>query len=203
MFLYTNDGMGNDYDLPTSKKSYSGLLDKETVKASGGLCTTIKGSTVSDALDLSQVKGRGNSSWEASALLFGKYAFNMKLSSATSLFGLPKSKSFCLLANNMDDALMRNAYVYQLAKDIGLYDSPEFEFVDIYDNGEYMATQSLLINIRQQVHTSLNLKLTKDIKMKSLGLFLIRDSMLYSKAPNLLHRVKLNLSKINSTQWKL
>lgn len=138
MFLYTNDGKGNDYDLPTSKKSYSGLLDKETVKASGGLCTTIKGSTVSDALDLSQVKGRGNSSWEASALLFGKYAFNMKLSSATSLFGLPKSKSFCLLANNMDDALMRNAYVYQLAKDIGLYDSPEFEFVDIYDNGEYM-----------------------------------------------------------------
>lgn len=138
MFLYTNDGKGNDYDLPTSKKSYSGLLDKETVKASGGLCTTIKGSTVSDALDLSQVKGRGNSSWEASAKLFGKYAFNMKLSSATSLFGLPKSKSFCLLANNMDDALMRNAYVYQLAKDIGLYDSPEFEFVDIYDNGEYM-----------------------------------------------------------------
>ncbi|WP_294909327.1 CotH kinase family protein [uncultured Ruminococcus sp.] len=138
MFLYTNDGKGNDYDLPTSKKNYTGLLDKETVKASGGLCTTIKGSTVSDALDLSQVKGRGNSSWEASATLFGKYAFNMKLSSPTSLFDLPKSKSFCLLANNMDDALMRNAYVYQLARDIGLYDSPEFEFVDIYDNGEYM-----------------------------------------------------------------
>ena len=138
MFLYTNDGKGNDYDLPTSKKNYTGLLDKDTVKASGGLCTTIKGSTVSDALDLSQVKGRGNSSWEASAKLFGKYAFNMKLSSATSLFNLPKSKSFCLLANNADDAMMRNAYVYQLAKDIGLYDSPEFEFVDIYDNGEYM-----------------------------------------------------------------
>lgn len=147
MFLYTNDGKGNDYDLPTTKKSYSGLMDKETVKASGGLCTTIKTQksedgtvthTLSDALDLSQVKGRGNSSWEASALLFGKYAFNMKLSSATSLFDLPKSKSFCLLANNADDAMMRNAYIYQLAKDIGLYDSPEFEFVDIYDNGEYM-----------------------------------------------------------------
>lgn len=138
MFLYTNDGNGNDYDLPTSKKSYSGLLDKETIKASGGLCTTVSGTTVSDALDLSQVKGRGNSSWQASCQLFGKYAFNMKLSSATSLFGLPKSKSFCLLANNMDDTMMRNAYIYQLAKDIGLYDSPEFEFVDIYDNGEYM-----------------------------------------------------------------
>lgn len=148
MFLYTNDGKGNDYNLPTSKKSYDkGLLDKETIKASGGLCTTIKTKksedgtvthTLSDAFDLSQVKGRGNSSWKASCQLFGKYAFNMKLSSATSLFDLPKSKSFCLLANNMDDAMMRNAYIYQLAKDIGLYDSPEFEFVDIYDNGEYM-----------------------------------------------------------------
>lgn len=138
MFLYTNDGKGNDYDLPTSKKYYTGLLDKETVKASGGLCTTIKNGEVSEALVLSQVKGRGNSSWEASATLFGKYAFNMKLDSATELLGLPKSKSYCLLANNMDDAMMRNAYIYQLAKDIGLYDSPEFEFVDIYDNGEYM-----------------------------------------------------------------
>lgn len=138
MFLYTNDGEGNDYDLPTTKKSYSGLMDKETVKASGGLCTTIKGSTVSDAFDLSQVKGRGNSSWKASCQIFGKYAFNMKLSSAASLFDLPKSKSFCLLANNMDYSMLRNAYIYQLAKDIGLYDSPEFEFVDIYDNGEYM-----------------------------------------------------------------
>lgn len=138
MFLYTNDGKGNDYDLPTSKKYYTGLLDKETVKASGGLCTTIKNGEVSEALVLSQVKGRGNSSWEASATLFGKYAFNMKLDSATELLGLPKSKSYCLLANNADDAMMRNAYIYQLAKDIGLYDSPEFEFVDIYDNGEYM-----------------------------------------------------------------
>lgn len=138
MFLYTNDGKGKDYDLPTSKKYYTGLLDKETVKASGGLCTTIKNGEVSEALVLSQVKGRGNSSWEASATLFGKYAFNMKLDSATELLGLPKSKSYCLLANNADDAMMRNAYIYQLAKDIGLYDSPEFEFVDIYDNGEYM-----------------------------------------------------------------
>lgn len=138
MFLYTNDGKGKDYDLPTSKKYYTGLLDKDTVKASGGLCTTIKNGEVSDALVLSQVKGRGNSSWEASATLFGKYAFNMKLDSATELLGLPKSKSYCLLANNADDAMMRNAYIYQLAKDIGLYDSPEFEFVDIYDNGEYM-----------------------------------------------------------------
>ena len=175
MFLYTNDGKGNDYNLPTSKKSYDkDLLDKETIKASGGLCTTIKTKksedgtvthTLSDALDLSQVKGRGNSSWKASCQIFGKYAFNMKLSSATSLFDLPKSKSFCLLANNMDYSMLRNAYIYQLAKDIGLYDSPEFEFVDIYDNGEYMGAYL----VTEKVDVGIKDKLIKGTSIEKLN----------------------------------
>lgn len=150
MFLNTTKEDGTDFDLPTARKwqGDNGITDKQaseykaTIKSSGGSCTTMDNTSgtakFSSAMGLDTVKGRGNSSWKASATMFGKYAFNMKLSSPTSLFDLPKSKSFCLLANNADDAMMRNAYVYQLAKDIGLYDSPEFEFVDIYDNGEYM-----------------------------------------------------------------
>lgn len=141
MFLYTTNKNGDADSLPT--KIDNSLNSKSTVEKSGGSCKTMTDTTdtakqFSAAMALDSVKGRGNSSWEASYKLFGKYAFNMKLSSATSLFNLPKSKSFCLLANNADDAMMRNAYIYQLAKDIGLHDSPEFEFVDIYDNGEYM-----------------------------------------------------------------
>lgn len=137
MFLTTST------TLPTSiNSSVNNATDASAYKAqvnyAGGSCKTLNNDSFTAAAGLSSIKGRGNSSWEASARLFGKYAFNMKLNSATSLFDLPKSKSFCLLANNADDAMMRNAYIYQLAKDIGLYDSPEFEFVDIFDNGEYM-----------------------------------------------------------------
>lgn len=145
MFLYTTDKNGG-YDLPT--QIYDSRIkpinpieneyDKESIKATGGNCTTMTDNGVSAALKLSQVKGRGNSSWGASTVLFGKYAYNMKLDSATALFDLPKSKSFCLLANNADESMLRNAFIYQLADNIGLYDSPEFRFVDIYDNGEYM-----------------------------------------------------------------
>lgn len=145
MFLYTTDKNGV-YDLPT--QIYDSRIkpinpieneyDKESIKATGGNCTTMTDNGVSAALKLSQVKGRGNSSWGASTVLFGKYAYNMKLDSATALFDLPKSKSFCLLANNADESMLRNAFIYQLADNIGLYDSPEFRFVDIYDNGEYM-----------------------------------------------------------------
>lgn len=145
MFLYTTDKNGG-YDLPT--QIYDSRIkpinpieneyDKESIKATGGNCTTMTDNGVSAALKLSQVKGRGNSSWGASTVLFGKYAYNIKLDSATALFDLPKSKSFCLLANNADESMLRNAFIYQLADNIGLYDSPEFRFVDIYDNGEYM-----------------------------------------------------------------
>ncbi len=140
MYFHTTK-KGKDYKLPTKiNASDVDPEDKDSVKADGGTCVTIQDGVVSDSLVLAQIKGRGNSSWKASAEIFGKYAFNMKLDKATELFGLPKSKSFCLLANNADESMLRNALTYDLAKNVGLYDSPEFEFVDIYDNGEYLGT---------------------------------------------------------------
>lgn len=142
MFLYTTDGNGNAYNLPTATQvdpNAQTWPEKDSVKASGGACTTITDKdVVSDAMLLAQVKGRGNSSWEASMKLFGKYAYNMKLDSKTKLFGMDSAKSWCLLANNVDESMLRNALTNQLADDIGLYNSPEYTFVDIYDNGEYM-----------------------------------------------------------------
>lgn len=142
MFLYTTNTDGSDKDLPT--KIDSSLTTKDTVKATGGLCTTMvnsgTNSTISSAMKLESVKGRGNSSWEASYKFFGKYAFNMKLGSKTKLFGMDSAKSWCLLANNADESMLRNALTYQLAAEIGIQDSPEFRFVDIYDNGEYLGS---------------------------------------------------------------
>lgn len=136
MYLYTTS-KGKDYPLPT--QTDSSLTSKDKVKADGGECITdVNGSLTSTAI--SSVKGRGNSSWEASYKIFGKYAFNIKLDKATSLLGMTKSKSWCLLANNADEANMRNALAYSLATEVGLPDAPEYRFVDIYDNGEYMGS---------------------------------------------------------------
>lgn len=147
MFLYTTKGDAA-YSLPT--KTGAGET-KDSVKSDGGSCKTMTDTTdtakqFSAAMALDSVKGRGNSSWEASNKLFGKYAFNMKLASKTNLFGMDMaggssgSKSWCLLANNADESMLRNALTYQLAADIGIQDSPEFRFVDIYDNGEYLGS---------------------------------------------------------------
>lgn len=141
MFLYTTKGDAA-YSLPT--KTGAGET-KDSVKSDGGSCKTMTDTTdtakqFSAAMALDSVKGRGNSSWEASNKLFGKYAFNMKLGSKTKLFGMDSAKSWCLLANNADESMMRNALTYQLAAEIGIQDSPEFRFVDIYDNGEYLGS---------------------------------------------------------------
>lgn len=142
MFLYTTNKNGDADSLPT--KIDNSLNSKSTVEKSGGSCKTMvsgeTSATFSSAMALDSVKGRGNSSWEASYKLFGKYAFNMKLGSKTKLFGMDSAKSWCLLANNADESMMRNALTYQLAADIGIQDSPEFRFVDIYDNGEYLGS---------------------------------------------------------------
>lgn len=141
MFLYTTKGDAA-YSLPT--KTGAGET-KDSVKSDGGSCKTMTDTTdtakqFSAAMALDSVKGRGNSSWEASNKLFGKYAFNMKLGSKTKLFGMDNAKSWCLLANNADESMLRNALTYQLAAEIGIQDSPEFRFVDIYDNGEYLGS---------------------------------------------------------------
>lgn len=153
MFLYTTK-KGTETALNT--QTYKGWNEmdsgasKKDEKTDGGSCVTMFNDDTttpefSSAMSLDSVKGRGNSSWEASARRFGKYAYNMKLSDKTTLFGMAKdtkkgagSKSWCLLANNADESMLRNALAYKLAADTGLYSSPEFSFVDIYDNGEYL-----------------------------------------------------------------
>ena len=167
MFLYTTK-KGTETALNT--KTYKGWdemnsgASKKDEKTDGGSCVTMFNDDTttpefSTAMSLDSVKGRGNSSWEASARRFGKYAYNMKLSDKTTLFGMAKdtkkgagSKSWCLLANNADESMLRNALAYKLADDTGLYSSPEFSFVDIYDNGEYLG--QYLVTEKVDVGTS-------------------------------------------------
>ena len=93
---------------------------------------------------LKKIKGRGNSSWEASAKLIGKYAFNITLDKKAQLIedGL-KSKKYCLVSYNADQARMRNMIAYELGEQIGVNFTPKFEPVDFYNNGEYIGSYLL------------------------------------------------------------
>lgn len=153
---YTVNGDGTNYSLAvyqsTSPAIYTytstvlpttiGTTAKTAYK-NGGFMTANEDGTINDSLTtLAQIKGRGNSSWEASGERFGKYAYNIKLNSKIDPLdmGGTKAKSFCLLANNMDEAQLRNMVAFQMAEVANLPFTPNFKSVDLYNDGNYLGS---------------------------------------------------------------
>ena len=85
---------------------------------------------------LTQIKGRGNATWTAD-----KKPYQIKLDKKTALLGGDKSnkaKTWVLLANAYDEtAGLRNYVALRTALAMGLTNSPECDFVDLYYDGEY------------------------------------------------------------------
>ena len=149
--------------MTTKEELFTGLtdnyMDANAWPTGSGLSTTNFNGVYKDAIEtkgsyyfydetghivnsdpvLKKIKGRGNSSFEASMRLYGKYAYNFNLDSKVELIeGSTASKKWCLLANNVDHAMMRNTFIYALADDIGIKYAPETRLVDVYDNGKYL-----------------------------------------------------------------
>lgn len=79
------------------------------------------------------IKGRGNTSWN-----MPKKGYNIKFDSKQSLFGLPKSKKWCIIANYSDKTLLRNKFASILGTEIlNASWNPSFVSVDVVMNGEY------------------------------------------------------------------
>ncbi len=97
------------------------------------------GSQINTSTKLKKLKGRGNSSFESSIRVYGKYAYNITTDAKEQLAeGATKSKKWCLLANNVDHTMMRNTLVYNIADEIGLSYAPNTRLIDLYDNGNYL-----------------------------------------------------------------
>ncbi|MDE7180836.1 MAG: CotH kinase family protein [Muribaculaceae bacterium] len=88
------------------------------------------------------IKGRGNSTW-----MMPKKPYRFKAGKKISLFGLPKAKSYALLANYIDPTHVRNYLSLQLAQRLGLPFTNSCIPVRItfngIDKGLYMLTEKL------------------------------------------------------------
>ncbi len=119
--VFINTATGADV---TSKKDYIG-------------CTVSINDTESDfnVIEASaQIRGRGNSTWEK----FPKKPYKIKFDAAQDLFGFGKAKDWVLLADYIDNALVRNYIAYSLATSFDtLSSSPNCHSVEVYLNGKY------------------------------------------------------------------
>ena len=81
---------------------------------------------------VAKIKGRGNSSWR-----WPKKPYRIKLDKKTDLFGMGKNKNWVLLANYLDESLLRNTTAAQLSHALGHLETMDTVWTDVVLNGEY------------------------------------------------------------------
>lgn len=117
---------------------------REWVESSPNHTNAAKGSLSMYAVDggviydgkLSQIKGRGNTTWG-----LAKKPYQIKLDKKTDLLqsGVKdnKAKTWVLLSDGFDDSSSRNAIAYKYAQLLGVRSAVEFSYVDLFYDGEY------------------------------------------------------------------
>ena len=136
MFLVSDDPVlqGRDY--------VDGSV-KHSTKAKGTMLLVDPDGSVVYNGALSQIKGRGNTTWVAS----DKKPYQIKLDKKADLLETGKkdnkAKTWVLLANASDATLLRNTAALNMAQKLGLTTSPECAPVDLYYDGEYRGSYLL------------------------------------------------------------
>lgn len=129
MYLVSDDPVNQ------GRKWVESSPDKEN-KATGAMVLQNEdGSLVYDG-SLTQIKGRGNSTWK-----LDKKPYQIKLDKKTDLLETGekdnKAKTWVLLANYADPALLRNTLALNLGAEMGMDFNMENRPVDLYYDGEY------------------------------------------------------------------
>lgn len=81
--------------------------------------------------EFSEIKVRGNTT-----NTYAKKPFQIKLESKQSLFGMAQGKNWILLANYLDQSLIRNSVMFKIAELLGMKSS-DFQSIDLYIDGQY------------------------------------------------------------------
>lgn len=119
--------------LTTESGSMDAINADKEHKEKGTITVVEDGVVTIDAAALKSVKGRGNYTWN-----YEKKPYNIKFEKSTDLFGMGKAKKWSLLANWIDDTLVRNKLAFDFADRLGIDYASKSQSVDLYANGEYL-----------------------------------------------------------------
>lgn len=118
----------NNQDI-TSKEEY----------LENSLISIFQTDIIDEFCELTNVKGRGNSTWGNP-----KKPYAIKFNKKKSMLSLPEDKSWVLLANYYDATLLRNDLAFYLGNEYSLLDwTPHYQHVDLILNGVYKGIYQL------------------------------------------------------------
>lgn len=130
--------------LPVMKISLLGTSLKEIQENGkdikyGGNQVEIFDNGITISYDNVEIKGRGNFSWNAD-----KKSYRLKFDEKVDLFGMGKKKKWALIANSVDDSLMRNDLAYYIANLLGEEYQPQGKFVEFVVDDEDLGVYYLI-----------------------------------------------------------
>lgn len=96
-----------------------------------------------DSTGRCSVSGRGNSTWTRK-----KKPYNLDLDEKAGILGMDQCKKLCLLSNSFDESNLLDRFSSQLAEALGMRDTPQGEFVNVYLNGAYNGLYFLSQRVR-------------------------------------------------------
>ena len=108
-----------------------------------GYVVVLNGEGIAYEGELEYIKGRGNSTWEN----FVKKPFNIKFKEKINLFDMGQAKKWCLLANSLDDTMIRSKLVSDLADKVGIHFSSKSVILDLYVDNEYIGNYTLMESV--------------------------------------------------------
>ena len=121
-------------EIDGGKNSYNKIIsDKKHLTSFSGNALFFNSNQEMVNYKIKKIRGRGNSTW-----LRPKKSFQIKFQSPVSLFDIPNTKKYLLIANHWDFTLSRNYLWFQLAKNLGMKNIADIVPIDLYINGDYL-----------------------------------------------------------------
>lgn len=94
-----------------------------------------------------RIRGRGNATWT-----YEKKPYRINLDEKRSIGGLPADRDWTLLAEYTDKSLLRNTYLYELARMAGVPYPVRYRHIEVTLNGEYLGIYLLAECIERSGH---------------------------------------------------
>lgn len=132
--------------IETESGSSDFINSDKNVKETGNITVLEPDGSISLEHSLEYIKGRGNTSYTE----FDKKPYQIKLTESAPFLGMDPGKKWIFISNSADSTLIRNALSRSLAKHLGLAQSEEGTFVDLYLNREYMGNYYVVEKIEIQ-----------------------------------------------------
>lgn len=129
--------------IDTDSGSSDQVNSNKEIRETGMITVLNADGTIGLRQPLEYIKGRGNTSFTE----FEKKSYQIKLKKSAPFLGMDSDKKWILISNSCDSTLLRNALARNLANHLGLAQSKEGAFADLYLNGEYIGNYYIVEKI--------------------------------------------------------